>query len=247
MPGFKTVECIKAPHGYQRCIGMHGVLVMPEPPSLRCVFMEQDGGQFPIVGNVDDWEFEERAGTGFPPENATQPSVADPIIEAARMTQGAPPARREREQYDANDFAADLDQAINYVRSTALDVFQIHGRSAQPRLRPGMSMRDSVFEVCLALVVRRMDANTFVDLLEATLRDTRQMLISKNAAYGNSALDPVRVFSTASLKEQLLVRLDDKVSRLTRGSAAGEDVAQDMLGYLLLVAIAEKREREQHP
>lgn len=234
MPGFKTVACVKAPHGYQRCIGMRGVLVMPEPPSLRCVFMEQDGGQFPIVGNVDDWEFEERAGTGFPPENVTQPSALEPT----------PEHRRSREQYDASHFAADLDQAINYVRSTALDVFQFRRRDAQPHLKPGMSMRDSVFEVCLALAVRRMDANTFVDLLEATLRDTRQMLISKNAAYGNSALDPVRVFSTASLKEQLLVRLDDKVSRLTRGSAAGEDVAQDMLGYLLLVAIAEKRERE---
>jgi hypothetical protein len=67
------------------------------------------------------------------------------------------------------------------------------------------------------------------------------MLLSKNAAYGNSALDPVRVFSTAPLTEQLLVRLDDKVSRLARGNAAGEDVAADMLGYLLLVVIAEMR------
>ena len=67
------------------------------------------------------------------------------------------------------------------------------------------------------------------------------MLISKNAAYGNSALDPVRVFSRASTEEQLLVRLDDKLSRLVRGHAAGEDVERDIMGYLVLLRIARRQ------
>ena len=67
------------------------------------------------------------------------------------------------------------------------------------------------------------------------------LLIEKNAAYGNSALDPVRVFSRASVVEQLLVRIDDKLSRLARGSAAGEDVEMDLLGYLLILRVARKR------
>lgn len=60
------------------------------------------------------------------------------------------------------------------------------------------------------------------------------ILISKNEAYGNSALDPVRVFSKAPTDEQLNVRIDDKLSRLMRGDNAGEDVILDLIGYLIL-------------
>lgn len=67
------------------------------------------------------------------------------------------------------------------------------------------------------------------------------MLLEKNAAYGNSALEPVRVFSKASPIEQILVRIDDKLSRLARGSAAGEDVELDLLGYLILLRVARQK------
>lgn len=69
------------------------------------------------------------------------------------------------------------------------------------------------------------------------------MLHHKNRNYGNSALSPLRIFSKASPIEQLLVRLDDKLSRLARGSAAGEDAELDAMGYLVLLRLA--REAEQ--
>lgn len=65
------------------------------------------------------------------------------------------------------------------------------------------------------------------------------MLVAKNAAYGNSALAPLRIFSQASPAEQIRVRIDDKLSRIARGHAAGEDVVLDLLGYLVLLRIAE--------
>jgi hypothetical protein len=65
------------------------------------------------------------------------------------------------------------------------------------------------------------------------------MLIEKNIAYGDSALNPLRVFAKdIDTRAQILVRLDDKLSRLSRGSAAGEDVILDLLGYLILYRIA---------
>jgi hypothetical protein len=67
-----------------------------------------------------------------------------------------------------------------------------------------------------------------------------EMLCAKNAAYGDSATNPVRIFSKASTEEQLLVRLDDKLSRLARGGAAGEDVIADLIGYLILLRIVRK-------
>jgi hypothetical protein len=68
--------------------------------------------------------------------------------------------------------------------------------------------------------------------------ELREMLLAKNDAYGNSALDPIRCFSKVSMVEQLNVRLDDKLSRLMRGSAAGEDVELDLMGYLVLKRVA---------
>ena len=71
----------------------------------------------------------------------------------------------------------------------------------------------------------------------------RDLLIEKNRAYGNSALEPLRIFSKADTEEQIRVRLDDKLSRLARGSAAGEDVERDLMGYLVLLRVA-RRMRE---
>jgi hypothetical protein len=74
----------------------------------------------------------------------------------------------------------------------------------------------------------------------------RDMLHEKQRAYGNSALDPIRIFSKADPEEGLRVRLDDKLSRLARGSAAGEDTIQDLLGYLILLRVA-RRLRPETP
>lgn len=68
----------------------------------------------------------------------------------------------------------------------------------------------------------------------------RDLLVEKNRAYGNSALEPLRIFSKADTEEQIRVRLDDKLSRLARGSAAGEDVERDLMGYLVLLRVARK-------
>ena len=81
--------------------------------------------------------------------------------------------------------------------------------------------------------------------LDEIIEEIREMLLAKNKAYGNSALDPVRVFSTADTSEQLRVRLDDKISRIVRGHSAGEDVATDLLGYLIILKIAEAIEHER--
>ena len=42
-------------------------------------------------------------------------------------------------------------------------------------------------------------------------------LVEKNEAYGDSAINPVRIFSNAEAKEQILGRIDDKVNRIMNG------------------------------
>ena len=70
------------------------------------------------------------------------------------------------------------------------------------------------------------------------------MLLRKNEAYGNAAFKPLRIFSKADALEQLRVRIDDKLSRLLRGSAAGEDTVLDLIGYLVLFRIMAKKTKE---
>ena len=70
--------------------------------------------------------------------------------------------------------------------------------------------------------------------------DIKELLINKNRKYGNSALNPCRVFSKASAVEQLLVRIDDKLNRIMQGAgllANDEDVINDLIGYLILLKI----------
>lgn len=70
--------------------------------------------------------------------------------------------------------------------------------------------------------------------------ELKAMLLRKNEAYGDSALNPVRIFSKANPAEQILVRIDDKLSRIARGHAAGEDAESDLNGYLVLLKIARR-------
>jgi hypothetical protein len=70
------------------------------------------------------------------------------------------------------------------------------------------------------------------------------MLVEKSKAYGSSWRDPLRIFSKADPEAGILVRLDDKLSRLARGSAAGEDVELDILGYLILLRVARRLKSE---
>ena len=62
-----------------------------------------------------------------------------------------------------------------------------------------------------------------------------EMLLRKNLAYGDSALNPLRVFSKADAGAGLRVRIDDKLSRIrNQGFDDSEDTLQDLIGYLIL-------------
>jgi hypothetical protein len=74
------------------------------------------------------------------------------------------------------------------------------------------------------------------------LIEIKDLLISKNKKYGNSALEPLGVFSQLSAKDGLLVRIDDKLKRIKNGSLDkdDEDVINDLIGYLVLLKILQK-------
>jgi hypothetical protein len=87
--------------------------------------------------------------------------------------------------------------------------------------------------------------NEFANKVSSYLLEIRELLISKNLKYGNSALEPLGVFSKLSAKEGLLVRIDDKLKRIKNGSLEkdDEDVINDLIGYLVLLKIESNREK----
>ncbi|MEL6288578.1 MAG: hypothetical protein AAFQ35_07345 [Pseudomonadota bacterium] len=79
---------------------------------------------------------------------------------------------------------------------------------------------------------------TFEMMLDEVLIEIRTVLLAKNRAYGNSVLDPINIFCKGGPLAQIDARIDDKLSRISRGHAADEDVELDLTGYLLIRRIA---------
>jgi hypothetical protein len=76
------------------------------------------------------------------------------------------------------------------------------------------------------------------------MQEIKELLLEKNEKYGNSALEPLGIFSQLSAKEGLLVRIDDKLKRIKNGSLDkdDEDVINDLIGYLVLLKIYANQE-----
>ena len=73
----------------------------------------------------------------------------------------------------------------------------------------------------------------------------KELLLQKNAKYGDSALSPVRIMSKSHNVEQICVRIDDKLSRIKSGAgllATDEDVVLDLIGYFVLLKVALDRD-----
>jgi hypothetical protein len=77
------------------------------------------------------------------------------------------------------------------------------------------------------------------------VQNIKELLLEKNEKYGNSALEPLGVFSQLSAKEGLMVRIDDKLKRIKNGSLEkdDEDVINDLIGYLVLLKIHTNAEK----
>lgn len=90
-----------------------------------------------------------------------------------------------------------------------------------------------------------MSAKTQEDIRRVS-NEITELLISKNISYGDSALHPTRVFSKSDAIEQLLVRIDDKLSRIKNNESwPGDNDIDDLLGYLILLKIAKERNAQK--
>jgi len=71
------------------------------------------------------------------------------------------------------------------------------------------------------------------------------MLVSKNTAYGDSALNPIAIFGNSDPIISLGARIDDKLSRIRNRGVTDEteDTVSDLIGYLILYKLALKNKK----
>ncbi len=62
--------------------------------------------------------------------------------------------------------------------------------------------------------------------------------LEKNRRYGDSALNPIKIFSKANASNSILIRLDDKVSRIKNSDKIRKNDVCDIMGYLMLYCAA---------
>tara|TARA_S200002703_G_scaffold9121_2_gene9044 strand:+ start:1144 stop:1410 length:267 start_codon:yes stop_codon:yes gene_type:complete len=73
-----------------------------------------------------------------------------------------------------------------------------------------------------------------------------ELLIAKNKAYGNTAQDPVNIFSKLGAEEAIKARLDDKLMRIKNKGINDktEDTLYDLVGYLILLILVRDTEKD---
>lgn len=86
-----------------------------------------------------------------------------------------------------------------------------------------------------------MDSNTEKEI-SSVIADIEQLLISKNRAYGDSALSQGRLFPIDPIIS-IQSRINDKLERIANKGItdATEDSISDLIGYLVLLKIALNR------
>jgi hypothetical protein len=75
--------------------------------------------------------------------------------------------------------------------------------------------------------------------IDAMCSSLAELLKSKNARYGDSALTPIRIASRASDDAGIRVRIDDKLSRI-KNDPDNKDTWSDLAGYIILLFIANR-------
>ena len=76
------------------------------------------------------------------------------------------------------------------------------------------------------------------DKIKTVCDNLADFLIIKNKNYGDSALNPIHIFSKdIDAGNSLLIRADDKANRILNSNKLREDDCKDLCGYLILIMI----------
>jgi hypothetical protein len=73
--------------------------------------------------------------------------------------------------------------------------------------------------------------------IELLFDNFKEFLKEKNKRYGDSALNPIQIFSKKDVDTQICNRLDDKLSRIRNSITLQKNDISDVFGYIALLMI----------
>ena len=89
------------------------------------------------------------------------------------------------------------------------------------------------------------------DYIKEVAREVVLLLLEKNKNYGDTANNPLHIFSKLNAREGLCARIDDKLSRIkplgidkATDLASSEDTIKDLIGYLILLKVQMEKEND---
>lgn len=84
-----------------------------------------------------------------------------------------------------------------------------------------------------------MQKERFNELKDTILNSVAKVLIEKNRKYGNAALEPIGLFYKGDNTTSIIIRIDDKISRVKNAEELRKNDMFDLLGYSLLLGISQ--------
>jgi hypothetical protein len=74
-------------------------------------------------------------------------------------------------------------------------------------------------------------------LIDKLFINFKEFLKEKNRRYGDSALNPMHIFSKGEAGNQICNRLDDKLDRIKNSDSLRKNDVSDVFGYIALLLI----------
>tara|TARA_A100001515_G_C4569922_1_gene209412 strand:+ start:1004 stop:1369 length:366 start_codon:yes stop_codon:yes gene_type:complete len=82
------------------------------------------------------------------------------------------------------------------------------------------------------------------DSIKRKCEEIKNLLLQKNAKYGDAAINPLNIFSQANASSSIKIRIDEKLKRIQNSGLVDdtEDTLKDIVGYMILLMIAKENE-----
>lgn len=94
----------------------------------------------------------------------------------------------------------------------------------------------NVYNLSSTIHIPMTSHDTQTDIIRL-LDNLKEFLLEKNRRYGDSAIDPVLIFSNVSAGDQIKNRLDDKLSRIKHSDKLRKNDVADVMGYAVLLMV----------
>ena len=130
--------------------------------------------------------------------------------------------------------------AARYNGIKRKELKSVSAKGNAPKVNKGAKRENDKIVLDATKEAKVMSFNDTQKSISVMCDKIKTMLLAKNKQYGDSVMNPIRVFSKADKTEQLRVRIDDKINRLLQGDESIEsdvDVIDDLIGYLILLRI----------